>query len=258
MPKLFISTLWIFSVILLGRGLEVEAQEVSTHRETTGKVLFTALRVNDSPLYGITALIEGNNLKKEIKLVEKADETSFTVELPIGVYRVTTRKTFYDYRFVRSAFRVRSGKVTRINILPPFRVLEQMLVINEKGARDKYHFGAEPKYKTFPVPRNNNDKLQVVVRYDRKKHSGKIITFSGEALMLSYDAFSIYAGELRINPETLEIEASGEVILEDGSRRERAQTAKIFFQGGELKFQTDSKPGRSSDSLQTVSNRNVP
>jgi lipopolysaccharide assembly outer membrane protein LptD (OstA) len=111
-----------------------------------------------------------------------------------------------------------------------------MLVVDEKGARDEFHFAAEPKYKTFKIPNSKDAVLKLVIRYDKKKQSGKIIIFTGNNLMASYDTFSIYANELRVNSQTLEIEAFGDVIMENGLKRERGKIAKLRVEGGKLQM----------------------
>lgn len=255
MAKFLVRTFLIFCAILCLDVLIVTAQPISTGNKASGTVLLTALRLDGSALSNlrITVLIEGKNLRREVSLNQQADEMSASVELPVGIYRVSTKRTFDNYKFVRSAFRVRSQTVTRINIFPPYRVSAIFTHLDENGFRDEYLYDEEPKYQTFNVPQNKNKNINLVVQFNQKKQLGKITAFTGanvragsdlfksEGMMASYDSFSIYANELRINSQTLEIEAFGNIVLENGAKRERAERAKIFFEGGELKFQIIAK-----------------
>src|SRR4051812_1272679 len=80
-----------------------------------GKVQISSLNVKDEIVPFIDVIIEGNGIRRELVTSGVGDEyeNGGLIELPVGTYRVTTRKrTYFDFR--RAAFQVRPGTVTKI------------------------------------------------------------------------------------------------------------------------------------------------
>ncbi|MDQ3755391.1 MAG: carboxypeptidase-like regulatory domain-containing protein [Acidobacteriota bacterium] len=104
-----------------------------------GRVQITSLNARGETVPFIDVVVEGEQINRKLETVGIGDEyeNSGLIELPVGVYRVTSRNENY-YPFRRAAFRVEAGKILNINVFPPIRVLMQALIVDERGARDEY------------------------------------------------------------------------------------------------------------------------
>lgn len=240
--KLLANTLllcWLCSLVLLSPSY---AQSTNLEGQPTGKVQFNVLMPNDVLIPFLYAVIEGENIRKEIPLsVDDIDDKANLVELPAGIYQVSSRNSNY-YAFQRAPFRVNAGMVTKINVFPLIRVQVQMLMAD---GSDKYEFAPKPKYDSFPVPNSPHPTLTMLIRYDEKRkrrnfieYTSKVCEFRGSpeavvrGIMISYDAFTVYADKVRFDNKTYILEAQGNVVIEDGKQRIKANNAVIKFKDG--------------------------
>src|SRR5215216_7777681 len=87
--------------------------------QQSGKVQISSLNLKEEIVPFIDVIIEGNGIRRELKSMRVGEEyeNGGLVELPVGIYRVTSRNSnYFDFR--RAPFRVRPGAVTRINAYP--------------------------------------------------------------------------------------------------------------------------------------------
>jgi hypothetical protein len=198
-------------------------------------VQITSLNLKDEIVPFIDVTIEGNGITRKLWPRGSGDEyaNGGLVELPVGVYRVTTRNGNY-YGFRRAPFRVRAGTVTNINISPLLRVRAQMLM---GDGSDRYQLAPKPSYDVYTLPHGSDKAVSMVVRYDQKRKIAGSINYEGGALadgkvMVSYDALAIYATTVRLDAKTFTLIASGDVTLEDGAKRVKANNVTVRFNNG--------------------------
>ena len=214
--------------------------------QQTGKVHLSSLNLKGEIVPFINIIIEGNGIKRELQSVGTGGEheNRGLVELPVGIYRVTSRNGNY-FEFRRAPFRVRSGVVTRINVFPVRLVREQMLM---SDGSDRYVLEPKPSYDLYDVP--DGDAIKMLIRYDKKRRNGKYIDYVGSvlvphnvaddrAVMVSYDALSIYADKVRFDPKDFTLSAEGDVIVEDGSQRINANKVTVRFNKGAPEIATN-------------------
>ena len=235
--KILVNTLQIYllgSFVLLAPSF---AQSAVREGHQPGKVQFRVLMPNDVLIPSLSVTIEGKILRKEIPLsVNDLDDKANLVELPAGIYRVSSRNNNY-YAFQRAPFRVEAGTVIKINIFPLIRVQTQMLMAD---GSDKYEFADEPKYDSFPMLNSSDASLNLLIRYDKKRkrkgffeYSSNLWEFRGapeavsRGVMVSYDAFTVYADKVRFYSRNSTLEAQGNVVIEDGKQRIKLSKATI-------------------------------
>jgi len=218
--------------------------------QQTGKVQITSLNVNDEIVPFIDVIIEGNGIRRELESSGGGDEyeNGGLVELPVGIYRVGTRNgNYFDFR--RSPFRVRPGAVTMINVYPVRSVRMQMLM---SDGSDRYVLAPAPSYDSYNVPHPPGGVTKILIRYDKKRRSSGYVNYEGSALpprgsaravergvMVSYDALAIYAGRVRFDRKKFTITAQGNVIVEDGSQRIKANNVTVRFKNGAPEITTN-------------------
>lgn len=209
----------------------------SSHAQETGKVQISSLNLEGEIVPFINVIIEGKGFKRELETVGVGDEyeNSGLIELPIGIYRITSKNGNY-YPFRRSEFLVESGKVIKINVFPVLQVLMQALVLDERGMRDEYQFAPPPKYSSFKVPNTSDTPLDLLIRYDGKQSRKGVIEYTGNQIvggaMVSYNTLAIYAKRFRFNEKRLRLEAEDNVILEDGKNRISLNKVVVSFENG--------------------------
>ncbi|MCA1623900.1 MAG: hypothetical protein LC778_08895 [Acidobacteria bacterium] len=228
--------------LLCSFALPTFAQSPSLEGQQTGKVQFSVIMPNDVLIPFLSIVIEGENYQKKLDLsAEDYYEKANLVELPVGIYQVSSRNGNY-YAFQRAPFRVRGGAVTKINVFPLIRVQVQMLMAD---GSDKYEFAPKPKYDSFPVTNSPHSELIMLIRYDEKRrrrnfveYSSKVYEFRGSpepvtrGVMVSYDALAVHADKIRFDNRSFVLEAQGNIVIEDGNQRIKANNAVIKFKGG--------------------------
>lgn len=214
----------------------------SSAAQQTGKVQISSLNVKGEIVSFIDVIIEGNGIKRELETIGVGDEyeNGGLVELPVGIYRITSRNGNY-FEFRRAAFRVRPGTMTRINVCPLLYVRMQMLM--EDGS-DRYVVAPKPTYDVYHVPHSPDKDISMEVRYGKKRKTGNSVDYESSALadrkvMVSYDALSIYADKLRFDRKQFTLSASGDVIIEDGTQRINANSVTVRFNNGQPEVKTN-------------------
>jgi hypothetical protein len=199
--------------------------------QQTGKLQISSLNPSEEIVPFINVLIEGNGIRRELQTIGVGDEyqNGGLVELPAGIYRVSSRDGNY-FNFRRAAFRILPGAVTKINVSPLIRVREQRLM---GDGSDRYVFAPKPAYDVYDVP-GADDAITMLVRYDKKRRGGEYIDYEsrGRHVMVSYDTLAIYATRIRFDRTKFMLTAEGDVILEDGTRRIKANNVTVRFNKG--------------------------
>jgi hypothetical protein len=122
----------------------------SSAAQQTGKAQITSLNLKDEIVPFIEVVIEGNGITRRLMTKGLGDEyeNGGLVELPVGVYSVTTRNgNYFDFRC--ATFRVEPGTVTKINVYPLLYVRAQMLM---SDGSDRYELAPKPAYDVYKCP----------------------------------------------------------------------------------------------------------
>lgn len=223
-------SVFAFPVLSVGQG---------SNSTSNGKIQFNVLLPNDVLIPFLSVVVEGNSYRKEISLSTVKPNS---IDVPVGIYRVSSESGNYYYDFQRAAFRVQANTVTKVNIFPLLRVRSQMLM---GDGSDRYEFAPKPKYDSLPVPASPDASLNMLIRYDKKQrvagslvYSSNVGEFRGgssaksRGVMVTYDTFAIYADRVRFDPTAFILYADGNVVVEDGQQRIHANTAVVKFKGG--------------------------
>lgn len=207
----------------------------SSAAQQTGKVQISSLNLKDEIVPFIDVIIEGNGITRKLMTKGLGDEyeNGGLLELPVGIYGVTSRNGNY-FEFRRALFRVEPGTVTRINVYPLLYVREQILM---SDGSDRYDLAPTPVYDVYNVPHGPNKDMSMLVRYGKKSKSGDDVDYESRALadgkvMVSYDALSIYADKVRFDHKKFTLTAFGDVIVEDGTQRIKADSVTVRFNNG--------------------------
>jgi hypothetical protein len=180
----------------------------------------------------ITVFIKGHGINRTFV---SGEQESYDFDLPAGTYTITSEMRYgYNYPFKRAPVRIPAGTTTLINVLAPMRVLVTGTTV---GTESVTQLAPEPKYETVSVPNSAAPGLNLVVQYDKKQERGRIVEYKDGArpfsgVIVTYDALTVIADLIRMDKETLRIEATGNVIIEDGKKRTHFQEKSIIFKEG--------------------------
>jgi hypothetical protein len=218
--------------LLFTASFPLGSQSSQSTSEQTGRLKVTVFDTIDRIVPNITVVIQGNGIKRTFV---SGEQESHEFDLPVGIYTITSEKGYgYNYPFKRAPVRIESGTTTLINVLAPMRVLVTGTTV---GTESVTQLATEPKYEIFRAPNLSAPELTLVVQYDQKHERGKIIEYKDGArpfsgVIVTYDALTVIADVIRVDKETLRIEATGNVIIEDGKKRTHFQDRRIVFKEG--------------------------
>lgn len=206
----------------------------STQNSPTGKLQLTAIAPS------LITIIEGNGVRYEVKSnFEAKYENDGLIEIPIGVYRITSKKGRF-YPFQRASFRVREGSVAKITVSPAIRILGQALISDENGVRDEFDYVPDPQYASFEIARAANASSDLLIRFTEKIERDEFTEYTANktigGVMISYDILTIWASRARFNKKKLILEAEGGVIYENGRQQMQEKNLRVIFQKGEAKI----------------------
>jgi hypothetical protein len=227
-----IKTLAIFLILAFAHLAATAPQSAGTE-QSTGKLRVAVLDTIDRIVPNIPVTIEGNNIRRTFV---SEDRAYYEFDLPAGIYRITTHKgNGYYYPFRRSDFFLEAGTTALINVLPAMRITAIGTGIGEGAS--SVDLAPKPKYEMFHVPNSFRPETSLIIQYDCKRGRGKAIAYEARArpfngVIVTYDVLTIIADAITVDKETLRIEATGNVIIDDGRRREHAQQKTIEFKDG--------------------------
>lgn len=219
--------LFTFSFALGGQTSQSESAQ-------TGTLKVTVFDTIDRIVPNITVVIQGNGVKRTFV---SGEQESHEFDLPAGVYTITSEMGYgYYYPFKRAPVSIHSGTTTLINVLAPIRVLMTGTTV---GTESVTQLAPEPKYETIRIPNSSAPELTLVVQYDQKREQGMVFEYKDGArpfsgVIVTYDALTVIADVIRIDKETLRIEAMGNAIIEDGKKRNHFQEKRITFREGKV------------------------
>ena len=224
-----------FLSIFLFLLLPVAAGNAQPLGTSTGHVRGTVFDSNDAVVPNAKVIFEADGLKREVLTNE---EGFYVIELPSGVYRVTTDSLGFCAS-QRAPFRVQPSSDTLINLTLVVCPLANILKYDEAG---KYA-GEECRYidpfesESFPVTEIPGVLLNLLIRYGKRQEKESILEYQGvrvengvpSGVTVSYDVLTLVADRVRFNKQTLILEAEGNVIVEDGKQRIRLASIEINF-----------------------------
>lgn len=200
--------------------------------QSTGRLKVTVLDTIDRLVLNVPVTIEGNGQRRSFVSDE---QQSHEFELPGGVYYITSQKGLgYFFPFRRAPFRVVPGDTTMINVTPSFRVLAIGAIVGDK---DLTELAPAPKYQYLAVPQSPNPELSLLVEYDHRRENKRAVEYTGNerpltGVIVSYDVITICAEKVRIEKDSLRVEAHGNVVIEDGKQRVHAKEKVLEFRNG--------------------------
>ena len=182
-----------------------------------GKLHGSIFDQQDAVIPGVEVTVSSDTFQKTVL---SDSNGSFGMELPVGFYIITTKQNQW-FPLQRSNFLVTVNETAVINIRPRIRMLSQALVLTQTGLRDEYQYNKPAKFEEF-LPFTNSP-LKVVVEFENSKKIGSAIEYRNA--ILTYNTTSVSAGIIRVDKNTLLVEARGGVIVEENGLRQRTTFA---------------------------------
>jgi hypothetical protein len=225
---LLLSTVSAFAFIAKGRQ--------SLLPKPTTKLSGTVMDMNDSLVSGATVTVEGEGLKQA---VATSEDGTYEIGLPAGTYRIKVARTGFCPAH-RAPFRAQSSASIIINfILIPCSIENDITIKDGQyvGETDRYR---DPfKEEVFPPVHRTGLPLELLVRYGSRQQDQNIVEYRGTSVgydehadtpagsvrrekylgvTVNYDLLMIRADKVRLDPTTFQLEADGNVVVEDGRR----------------------------------------
>ena len=240
-----ITVLLFFSLLLVADGhsrQEPPAPSSTTQQTALVRGVLTDF-LTGAGVGGATVLFESAG---KTQTVVTAKDGSYEAELPIDVYRITARRmTYCSAR--RAAVHIGSLSETKFNFtLVPCATQEVGILSNGRYAGEETREVNPFHYDSFKV------RSELLLRFGTKREDQRFIHYQGTKIkylvwnrnskeskdeytyvgvMLSYDLLTVYADNIKLGKESFEIEAQGNVIVEDGSKRTRGSAVRIKLRG---------------------------
>jgi hypothetical protein len=203
------------------------APSLAVSAQTIGTVKGTVMDPQGAAIPGATVIFENRHARQT---VVTNDAGAYEIQLPTDTYSISTDLPAY-YPFRRATFSVRPGSVTIINIAPLLRVLSVGLEVTSSGIREPVTKAPAPQYDSFWPSNSSETGLDLLVRFSRRRKREDKIEYRGA--VASYDALTIYADKIRLDPKKPHFMAEGNVVVEDGNQRHDTNRAEIEFKAGQ-------------------------
>lgn len=166
----------------------------------------------------VTILILGNGIKKEII----SGNGDYSLNLPEGLYSLSTAETFDNYSFKRAKFRIKANQTTYVSVGPPLKI--SLITSNNEIVKEP-----KPYYSRIKLF-NHNSKLDLQIRYFEKKINGKVTEY--KRALVTYDALSISGDKITIDKKNRIVIGGGNVILENNGESYRAILVSLEIKQG--------------------------
>lgn len=224
-------------------------QPVSRAIEQTGHLKGTVVDfISGAWIARATIVFEGSRITRSVITGEGG---SYEVELPIDVYRISVKRLGFCLAR-RAVFRVQPSSETRIDFtLVPCAMASVGITKNGQYKGEMCSDVRPFDYDSFQVSSSPDVSLELLLRFGERREDENGIEYEGAAVkhlvfgersrevlekhkylgvMVSYDSLTIYADKVRLTKKTFEIEAHGNVVVEDGKKRTEARSVKIKFE----------------------------
>lgn len=202
---------------------------------SSGHVKGTIFDSNGAVATNVKVIFEANDRKHEAVTNQ---EGYYEIELPVGVYHITTRSVGFC-AFQRALFRIQPSSDTLMNLTLVVCPKANTLKVDKSG---KY-VGEEDRYidpfesESFSVRNESGASLNLLIRYGKRHERKGIVEYQGakalngipSGVTVSYDVLTIVADKVRFNKTTLLLEADSNVAVEDGKRRMNFSYAEVNF-----------------------------
>jgi hypothetical protein len=212
--------------------LLILASSLSAQTIPAGRVRGTIFDSNKAVVTNVRVAFEAPGAKRETVTNE---EGYYEIELPVGTYRMTTEaRGFCGYQ--RAAFRFEPSSSKTINATLIICSLAHALRIDKHGkyvgeeARCIDPFESDSFYP-------NSRGMGLLVRYGIRHKRAGIVEYGGaqvangipSGVTVSYDLLTIVADKMSLNTETYQLEANGNVTIEDGNQSITLENARVDF-----------------------------
>jgi hypothetical protein len=192
-----------------------------------------------------TVIVKG---KETTYKVVTGEDGTYEIELPAGIYRISVNELRGFSSTRRAAFYLRPSTTTIFDftLFSP-----ESVSVNYTGAKYGEVLDDGPrtgfKYEVFSLSRSAGVPLELMFQYGERKVEGSIIEYKanvisyGESMygepypgvVVSYNLMTIHANKVRFDRNLLNIEAEGNIFIEDGRQRIRAKRAEVQFKASE-------------------------
>jgi hypothetical protein len=237
-------TVLFFSLVLVAGDHPRQAPAAPSSTQQTALVRGVLTDFNTgAAVAGASVLFESDAGTQK---VVSARDGSYEARLPADVYRITVRRmTYCSGR--RAATHIGDLPETRFDfVLVPCPTEEVGIIVNGRNAGEEAREVNPFNHDTFKV------RSELLLRFNTKRESAKVIYYEGGKIkhavrklnskeiedvytyvgvMLSYDLLTVYADKLKLAKETFEIEARGNVVVEDSGKRTKASAVRIKLRG---------------------------
>ncbi len=201
----------------------------------SGSVKGTIFDSNEAVVQNVKVYFESDTLRRETLTNDDGD---YKIELPVGVYRVTTNSPGFCAS-QRAPFRVQASSGNLLNLTLVVCPLANILTFD----KDNKFVGEECRYidpfqsESFQISKALDSTLTLLVRYGSRREKEDVVEYQGaevkngvpSGVFVSYDVLTITAEKVRFNKKTFLLEASGKVVIENGKQRKTLTDVRIDF-----------------------------
>jgi hypothetical protein len=229
----------------------VTSYRQSSITQKTSQLTGTIVDMNLSRVSGVIVTIEGEGMPRT---VTTSEDGSYKIDLPIGIYRIkATRPGFCPAH--RAPFRALISAHMILNLtLIPCAIINEITIKNDQYVGEKDGYKDPFKEEVFPLAHPSGAPLELLVRYGSRQSVQSLVEYGGVAVpyeayaetptgsvrrekyqgvTATYDALTIRADRVRLDPKTFRLEAEGNVLIEDGKRCAQATRVVAYLKRDE-------------------------
>lgn len=209
----------------------------SSTAQATGQLSGTVMDINGARIADAKVTIEGAGTTHT---VTTSEDGTYEADLTLGIYRIRVNSPgFCPTR--RAAFNVQPSTAVTFDFTLVVCALENVLTGEDGKYTGEVHRYRMPfKEEEFPVKSASVSPLNLLIQYGGRLKKKNVIRYKGFKIdskslgvIVSYNLLTIHADKVRFDRQTLQLEAEGSLIVEDGKQHTQAKKAKVDFNGSE-------------------------
>lgn len=201
------------------------------------------LTVDGAPLGRARVTLEGQGSTRVIDVTELMNGT-YEFRVPPGVYHLTVT---YPTLTKRAAIRLRDSTVVTVDLPVVFEMIVDRARPPNWKPQERLNKGVvdgEEEAFQETLIKVSADPSELMIRYGKWDESGALLKYEGAPVhfiadgreqdkflpvMVSFNLLTIYANKVCYDPKTQRLTADGDLIIENGRKRDHFQHAEIDF-----------------------------
>jgi hypothetical protein len=241
----------VVTLLLMSSIVSASGYKQSSPTMQVGRLVGTVTDMNAARVPKAKVIIDGAGTSRA---VSTGEDGTYQSELPPGIYRIRVESLgFCPVR--RASFRMQAATTTVLNF-----TLIACPLANQLAIKDGQYKGEVTRYldpfreESIPIVSTGDTPLELLIRYGKRREGANFVEYKGAAVSydeyapnpagsvrrrkyqgvtVTYNTLTIYADKVCLDQQNLRLEASGNVVVEDGTRQVQGGRAVVDLKTSE-------------------------